>query len=338
MIDHELSKRKSMKMPPLIDNHVHIGVDPLFYLNGWSPYCLDLVRMKNEVAGSGIEHWIVFPFVAYMALDPLALRAQRIELGEVPGEAPYEFENTRLAEDLARLAASERRAFRQFLMADPARQPAEQVGVWEKLEKRHAFHGIKIQATIIQSPILSLLEQGRCMLDFAAERNLPFLIHSSIAPDDSWSQCADILRVVERRPELRFVLAHSCRFHKPSLDRVAELPNAWFDCSAHIIHCDCAVRNLPAVAVPGERFDADYTDPGSAMKALVETYPDKFIWGSDAPFYSYEDATLQMHSSYAGEVALLHALPEGLRVRAANTNTLAWLGEPLIQYETQNTP
>jgi len=309
----------------LIDNHVHIGVDPLFYLNGWSPYCLDLTRMQNEVAGSGIAEWVVFPFVAYMALDPEALRVRRIELGGSTDDVPYRFENRRLAEDLARIPSAGHERFRQFLMADPARSPGAQVRFWEELEKKHRFHGIKIQATIIQSPILSLLEQGACMLDFAEERNLPFLIHSSIAPDDVWSQCADILKVAEARPAIRFVLAHSCRFHQASLEHVAGLPNTWFDCSAHIIHCQCAEQNYPAVAVPSGRFDSDYSDPSRVFRDLVEAYPDKFIWGSDAPFYSYEDATLQMQSSYRAEAALLTGLPEDLQLRIARKNTLAWL-------------
>lgn len=315
-----------MNPEPLIDNHVHIGVDPLFYLSGWSPYCLDLERMQNEVADSGIGEWVVFPFVAYMALDPEALRSQRIEIGGSADNVPYRFENARLATDLARLAPGEGKRFRQFLMADPARNPSAQVGHWEALEKHHPVHGIKIQATIIQSPIASLLEAGSCMLDFAADRNLPFLIHSSIDPDDEWSQCSEILRVVESRPDIRFVLAHSCRFHKPSLDRVAGLSNAWFDCSAHIIHCQCAMENYPAVAAPLERFDSDYANPGRVMKDLAEAYPNKFIWGSDAPFYSYEDARLQMRSSYREEVSLLHSLPAELRLRVARTNTLSWLG------------
>lgn len=165
------------------------------------------------------------------------------------------------------------------------------------------------------------------MLDFAAERGLPFLIHSSIAPDDVWSQCADILRVGEARPDVRFVLAHSCRFHKPSLDRVAALPNVWFDCSAHVIHCECAMRDFSAVAHRGERFSSDYTSPEKVLLDLAQAYPDKLIWGSDAPFYSYADDDLQLKSSYEREVEVLDALPTDLLKAASSTNTLRWLGE-----------
>jgi predicted TIM-barrel fold metal-dependent hydrolase len=315
-----------MNKQPLIDNHVHIGVDPLFYLNGWSPYCLDLPRLLIEAGGSGIDEWVVFPFVAYFALDAGGLRCGEIFLPEADPEIPYVFENRRLRDDLGRLEAAQRARFRQFLMADPGRLPAAQVADWERLEAGGArFHGVKIQATILRSKIDTLGGAAACMLDFAAARNLPLLIHSSIDPADPWSQCADILRVAENRPDVRFVLAHSCRFHKPGLDRVAALPNTWFDCSAHIIHCDCAVRGLPAVAAAPDRFDSDYTNPKRVLRDLAEAYPDKFIWGSDAPFYSYEDATLQLRSSYREEAAALRALPDELVNRVARRNTLAWL-------------
>lgn len=311
-----------------IDNHVHIGVDPLFYVNGWSPYALDVPRLLAEGADTGIDRWIVFPFVSYLGLDFAALRRGEIKTGP-EAEVPYTFENRRLLEEIARQNEENGKKLLPFLMADPGRFQNEQVREWESVIKSHRVFGLKIQATIIRSPITALLEKGGVMLDFAEEHNLPVLIHSSIAPDDAWSQCADILRIAEARPGVRFVLAHSCRFHRPSLDRVAELPNTWFDCSAHIIHCECAVRGLPAVAIPGERFDSDYASPARVLQDLAEAYPHKLIWGSDAPFYSYEDAGIQLRSTYRAEVDVLESLPPDKLERAASRNTLAWLGNDL---------
>lgn len=311
-----------------IDNHVHIGVDPLFYVNGWSPYALDVPRLLAEGADTGIDRWIVFPFVSYLGLDFAALRRGEIKTGP-ESEVPYTFENRRLLEEIARQNEENGKKLLPFLMADPGRFQNEQVREWESVIKNHRVFGLKIQATIIRSPITALLEKGGIMLDFAEEHNLPVLIHSSIAPDDAWSQCADILRIAEARPDLRFILAHSCRFHRPSLDRVAELPNTWFDCSAHIIHCECAVRGLSTVAVPGERFDSDYASPARVLQDLAEAYPNKLIWGSDAPFYSYEDAGIQLRSTYRAEVDVLESLPPEKLELAASRNTLAWLGNKL---------
>lgn len=309
-----------------IDNHVHIGVDPLFYLQGWSPYALDLTRLFNEAGDSGVDVWVVFPFVSYMAFDTDGLRNNRLELPKEAAQIPYAFENGRLCEDIRRMEPEKRRRLWPFLMADPMRMPEAQVGEWRKLPAEHTVYGIKIQPTILQSPIRTLLSRGRCMLEYAEAHNLPFLIHSSIHPEDVWSQCRDILAVAEANPNLRFLLAHSCRFHHESLLRVAELPNTWFDCSAHIIHCQCAVNDMPSVAVAEERFPSDYRDPARVLRDLAEAFPEKLIWGTDAPFYSYEDASLQMRSSYRAEVEALNALSPPLLERVCHRNTLAWLG------------
>src|SRR5690606_21402023 len=135
--------------------------------------------------------------------------------------------------------------------------------------------------------VSDLLTSGRVLVDFAAQHNLPFLIHSSIASYDGWSQAADILRVAEQNPQVRFCLAHSCRFDEPSLDRVAELPNTWFDISAHGIHCHAAVRNLPIVATRPRRFASDYENPATVLRDLADRYPRKLLWGTDSPFYSF---------------------------------------------------
>ncbi len=309
-----------------IDCHTHIGVDFLFYYQGWSPYCLDIPRLIREATGTGIDVFLVFPFIAYADLDQQALRSKRIELSS-PTAVPYGFENRRLCDELQRCPAAWKERLWPLLIADPARRQREQVGEWAKLPSEYRVRGIKIQGTIIQSKVIRLLDEGRCILDYAEEHDLPLLIHSSIRPDDEWSQCADLLRVAESRPGVRFVLAHSCRYHLPSLNRVAELPNTWFDCSAHVIHCNCAVQDHPAVAVPKERFPSDYTSPETVLRDLAEAFPEKLIWGSDAPFYSIEYEHVKMRSSYQREVDCLDALPEAMRDRVCRENTLAWLGK-----------
>ncbi len=308
-----------------IDCHAHIGVDPLFYLNGWSPYALGLPEYLVEAERSGIDRAVVFPFVSYLDLDFAGMREWKISYTGTFDGVPYRFENKRLLEEIYRLYPNSADRVMPFLMADPERLADEQVGEWRRLIRDFKVFGIKIQATIIQSPITGLLGKAACMLDFAAEHNLPLLIHSSIDPADHWSQCADILAVAVARPDVRFLLAHSCRYHHPSLRKVAELPNTWFDCSAHVIHCECAVKGLPAVAPEDTRFPSDYNSPETVLMDLATAFPEKLIWGSDAPFYSYADASIQLRSSYAREVACLDSLPARLLERVCHLNTLAWL-------------
>jgi predicted TIM-barrel fold metal-dependent hydrolase len=213
-----------------------------------------------------------------------------------------------------------------FAILDPTREPAAQVRRLRELHREFPFHGLKIQPTIIQSEIRSLLTVGRGFVDLAAELDLPFLIHSSVAPDDVWSQASDILDVAAANPHVRFCLAHSCRFDRACLDRVAELPNTWFDCSAHRIHCEGVLRGLRYVAPAERRFPADYRDPTAVLAAMAAAYPKKLIWGSDTPFQSYVakdgDSFVSLRSTYAAETDCLHALSSDARAAIAHSNLL----------------
>ena len=158
------------------------------------------------------------------------------------------------------------------------------------------------------------------------------LIHSSVHPKDPWAQAGDILDIVERTPDVRFCLAHSCRFDRLQLDRLARLPNAWFDCSAHIIHCRLACRDAPPVAPPERRFATDYARPERALRDLAEAYPGKLLWGSDSPYYSFAaKGGTALFSSYADEGACLRALPPPLIREVAFENTRACFHLPVSE-------
>lgn len=262
--------------------------------------------------------------VSHLALGIEGMRRGVVDPAGALEAVPYEFENSRLVSELAMFPEYADRAIPVW-MVDPARNSLGQISALRKLRETAVCRMLKLQGTIIQSRVIELLGSGECFLDLAEEWNVPFIIHSSVRPDDVWSQVADILKVAEQRPGVRFCVAHSCRFDWAGLDRVAELPNTWFDCSAHRIHCMLAAKDDPAVAPSNRRFPADYRDTGAVLAKLAEAYPDKLCWGSDSPFYSYVDDKIQLLSSYPEEVADLMALPEDVRLRVGRLNSLALL-------------
>jgi len=312
-----------------IDAHNHIGIETANYLNSQYPYAQSLEDMKAKASGTRVSHWLVFPFVSYPTDSTLG-QSTRPHTELKHPETPYGLANENLLSEISNFDQSEQKHFLPVAIIDPSRRVAEQIPHLRRLHASSRFYALKIQGTIIQSKVSDLLDTGSAFLDLAAEWNVPFLIHSSILPNDIWSQASDILRVVESRPDVRFLLAHSCRFHKPSLDRIAELPNAWFDCSAHRIHCDLAERNQATVAVANERFPADYSKPAEVLRELAKAYPDKLIWGTDSPYYSWIENShgkkLRLVSSYADEWACVEALPESMIKAITQTNTLNWLG------------
>ena len=197
-----------------IDCHTHIGVDPAFYLSGNFAYACDYRALLAEARRNGIDRIMVFPFVSYFGLESLGM--QPPSTPENDFSVPYAFENRRHLRELYDLGADISETALPLVIVDPARKPQEQVEVLA-LKERYPIRGMKIQATMIESPIRALLEEGQCLVDLAAEWNVPLLIHTSIVAHDVWSQAGDILDVAEARPEVRFCLAHSCRFDRPSL-------------------------------------------------------------------------------------------------------------------------
>ncbi len=317
-----------------IDNHNHIGVEILAHLQGSYPYAQALEDLKSKAAATGVTHWVVFPFVSYLFPPHVEHLCPRPEadapiFDQAALKAPYAYANRLLLQETEEFFPESPRRFLPFVMLDPEREPQAQVAALRTLREQHRFFGFKIQSTIIQSKIRSLLDKGSVLVDLAAEWDLPFLIHSSINPADTWAQAADVLAVAEARPDVRFLLAHSCRFDRPSLDRVAALENTWFDCSAHRIHCDLALKDSPAVATPKNRFPANYSDPAEVLYRLWESYPDKLIWGSDSPYYSWvaKSGALPTRclSSYDEEWNCVSALPEPAQEQICKTNTLNWL-------------
>lgn len=314
----------------IIDCHNHVGADVMFYLHGDFPYAQHLVAMTTEGGALGIDRWIVFPFVTHMALDAAAFLTGDIREGGVQlAEVPYALENRRLLHEVHDLFPDLAPRVLPFVMVDPMRNTAAQAKELRKLRGEFRFHGIKLQTTILQADIKHLRDKGKVFLELAAEWDLPLLIHSSVAESDPWAQASDILDIAEANPDLRFCLAHSCRYDKECLDRVNALPNTWFDCSAHCIHCEGAMKDLPYIAPRNRRFDSDYSDPGRVIADLAAAYPTKFMWGSDSPYYSYAAAingqVVRLISTYAKEVQALRAASADVVDRIANHNTRAFL-------------
>jgi len=314
----------------IIDCHNHVGADLLFYLHGDFPYAQQLVAMTDEGGALGVDRWIVFPFVSHLALDVSGFFENVIrEGGTQLASIPYALENRRLMSEIFDLFPEIAPRILPFVIVDPMRETAAQAVELRKLREKYRFNGIKMQTTILQSDIKHLRDRGKVFLELAEEWDLPFLIHSSVAKSDLWAQASDILDIAEENPHLRFCLAHSCRYDKECLDRVQALPNTWFDCSAHCIHCEGAVKDLPYIAPRARRFDSDYTDPARVIADMAAAYPRKFMWGSDSPFYSYaaeiNGQVVRLISTYEKEVAALRASPVEVVDRIAHQNIADFL-------------
>jgi len=305
----------------LIDVHTHIGLDLGFMLRGWWPYASTAVDLIGHMNAEGVDRAVCFPFGLPSAFDPYAFAdRQAVEL--LPGRVPFDRENALLLQEIDRLQLGDRLS--ALAMFDPSRQVDEQIENLTPLIGR--ISGLKVQATIIESPIAALLNVGRPLMDFAKAHDLPVLMHTSVIEVDIWSQVSDCLEVAAANPTVRFNLAHSLRFNERHLRDAADTTNVWVDCSAHLAHCDGAAMEQTYVASRNDRVDADYTRPADVLKAIFDILPQRYMWGSDNPFMSWADDTIASIHSYAEEVDVLQALPAHIQTAMGDQSPRAWLG------------
>jgi predicted TIM-barrel fold metal-dependent hydrolase len=279
---------------------------------------------------AGVDRWITFPMVTNLSLNIEKMRSEQYVTEGALEPVPYAWENRHLVEEIHELFPEEGASVIPVAMFDPGRNTPGQTKALEELHARYRFYALKTQPTIIQSPIKQLNDVGGVFLELAEKWNIPLIIHSSVLPADIWSQAHDIIDIAEANPDVRFCVAHSCRFDVECLDRIAALDNCWFDCSAHGIHCDLAVQDSPVVAPVEKRFKSNYADPAEVLRDLAAAYPNKLMWGSDSPYQSFvanaQGERLALLSTYEKEVEYFRGLPPEAQQLAGCDNTLNWLG------------
>jgi predicted TIM-barrel fold metal-dependent hydrolase len=305
----------------MYDVHTHVGLDTGFYLRGWWPYAATATDLLSQMDAHEITRAVCFPFTLPSSFDTYAF-AERNTVELLPGRFPFDRENQLLAQEIERVDTDHRLI--QFFMFDPSRKVPEQVKELQRLAPK--IKGLKTQSTVLRSPISALLKEGRDLMLFAEQHNLPVLFHTSYIQTDQWAQIRDCIAVAEAFPKVRFNLAHSLRFSLDDLKRAAQLPNVWVDCSAHLNHCRLAMENSPIIPPTGKRVDADYSKPAQAMQAVHAILGGKYLWGSDNPFMSWCDDKLRLIFSYRQEVEVLKSLPRQIWTDMATTAPKAWLG------------
>lgn len=318
-----------------IDCHTHVGADFGAYVHFAYPYAMSVEDLVIRMDGNRIGCSVAFPFgrSAYFEVD----REPTVDLRTSNRlcRFPYEIENRSLLREVYEVFPEYSERILPFAMFDPCREPEAQAELLTELHETYGIYGLKFVATYIKSFVRDLPTKGRPILDFALRYDLPILLHSSYDRRDPWAPVEDIASFAESNPSIRVTVAHSARFHVPTLERVAPLPNCFVDLSAFDIHCELARMNHPAVPPAGpERFDAPYDKPEAVMRLLCDRYPDTIVWGSDIPFnyfiqkFSYasgETVDLALRSRHNREVELLDSLPPETQRIVAQRNTLRFL-------------
>ena len=131
---------------------------------------------------------------------------------------------------------------------------------------------------------------------------------------------------MKARPDVRFAIAHTCRFDRRALATAHELENCFVEFSAFHTHCTLARQNHPAVAARTDRFPADYRHHAATMQRIAAAYPATMLWGSDTPAHLWksrfrnnrgQEVWMDLSCGPDTEVAKLRTLPRRLQQQIA---------------------
>jgi predicted TIM-barrel fold metal-dependent hydrolase len=315
-----------------IDAHTHAGVSLKAYALQEYPYAQTLEGLHSQQQLHGVDVSVVFPFTADLFFEAAPLLEGTLTPAKSPlSPSPYASENRLLLRELYDYCPELVGRFLPFVSIDPARCIPAQIRALEALFAEYPVYGIKVNPVGCQSPARELLGTGQALLDLAEAHELPLLFHATTLPGEDYSQAVDIFKIVERRPNLRFCLAHCLLFSREWLARAQATPNVWVDTAALKIQVE-SICGLIGNPYPAAGFvEADYSDHIKVLRTLCEMFPDTLLWGTDSPAYSWicrrkEGEGLyrefRLKGQYADEIQALQALPPALRARVSSENTL----------------
>ena len=327
--------RRTRKRGSLIDAHTHVGIDVRAFYGNDFPYCLCADDLMVRLDVNKLDVAVCFPMVHSEYFVPRHAPDGRVRRNtRSTGPFPYMVENEHLCHEIYDIFPDCAGRLLPFACFDPGRRPQEQAAFIEELSGRYPLFGLKTATSYLQSSVTRLLDKGRSLLDVAARLDIPVTLHTAVLPADPWANVFDALDVAAARPDVRFALAHTCRFDRRALDRADELPNTFVDLSAFHIHCLLAQQEHPCVAAGRDRFPADYGNPLATMQAIAEAYPATIIWGTDTPAHYWvsrfvDDQGVEMRAHLPcgpyTETRVLYMLPPALRKRIAHDNICRFL-------------
>ena len=290
----------------VIDVHCHLGGVLLGnILNGSYPYSQDPLDLIRKMQANKIDYSICFPF-------PL-----NGEFG-----LTYDLFNQLLLQESQKFGDNKLLPFMGISLDDNLQTQLQSI---DSLRSKYNIYGFKIyppndKYSINDKAVESILSE------YVEKYNLPLIFHTAFSGNGN---PLNILDFAKHHPNIRLVLAHAARFNENAFQEIKTLENVYLDCSPLNLLCALMRKYCEKHTCAFDR--SLFFEPNKTFMELYKLFPDKLVWGSDAP-YNYstnfqEDEWTEYNQSYSYEenAAFIFTLDEKIREKVAHKNTLNFL-------------
>lgn len=277
-----------------IDIHTHsTGVILEHIISGNYPVVQDVVDLSDSLHNNHIDYAVTFPMPFSVYYSSSAFWHENQLLASGLCSIPYEPENKSLLSLIDRFKIDNLLPFLSFSLHEKV---SEQLTLLKELISNFPVYGLKYHTTTdcssVTNPTFALFAE------LALQYDLPIMIHTKMTET---ANPMNILDLAASYPTLRICAAHCAKCYYPFFEELEKrrLNNVFIDCSPFLKICAIQKQNQ------GKEFiQVQYDCPNLALKSLVAYCPERWLWGTDAPWHRYERSTNELFS-YADEVRVL---------------------------------
>lgn len=300
-----------------IDAHTHIGYASNGFISDKYPYCQDAYDLYTKLNDNGFDYAITFPFPNY------SFKEANNDL------IPYYAENKRLIEE-SRLFDNK---FLPFAGLSINYAIDLQIEKLSQMVNSGQLFGLKYYADADFRTIAEFLELGKDFILFAVNNDLPITFHCSESAAygrSKYSNPFDMIELAKQYPQLRIAIAHMAHFNEKVYRRVADekIQNVYFDTSP-FLHL-CHIRAINNVA---DSMCFEYSKPKQVLSEMLTRFPNRIMWGSDAPYNFTCNINNSTHSkdfkqfSLIKNLEVLNSLSIEQQKQLTEKNILTFLGK-----------
>lgn len=300
-----------------IDVHTHIGYASNGFASDKYPYCQDAYDLYDKLSENTFDYSVIFPFPNYSYTKAK------------PNIIPYYAENKRLIEESG-LFGNKFLPFAGFSINYAIDLQIEKLS---QMVNCGQLFGLKYYADSDQRTIAEVIDRGKEFITFAQSNDLPITFHCSESAaygKSNYSNPFEMLELAQQYPQLRIAIAHMAHFNEKVYNRIIDenIQNVYFDTSP-FLHL-CHIRLVNNVA---DSMSFDYSQPQAVLRKMLLLFPDRIMWGSDAPFNFTCNINNPAHNkdykqfSLSKNVAVLNSLSIEEQEQLTENNILSFLGK-----------